>query len=276
MESVKSQPYRGLLKAAILDWAGTTVDYGSFAPTAAFIRVFERRGVKIDIDHARAPMGLMKKDHLRAIAHLAEVEARWQAVHGRLCSADDIDAMFAEFVPLQIECLAEYASLIPGTLEAVEAFRRRGMKVGSTTGYTREMMLVLAPEAKKNGYEPDAWVAASDVPAGRPYPWMCYQNAIQLRVFPMAACVKIGDTLVDIEEGLNAGMWTIGLALSGNELGLTQAEVAKLSPEVLETQRRKISARMFQAGAHYVVDGIWECVAIVNEINDRLARGERP
>ena len=270
------RPYRGALKAAILDWAGTTVDYGSFAPTAAFIKVFARRGVKIDMDHARAPMGLMKKDHLRAIARLAAVEARWQAVHGRPCSADDIDAMFAEFVPLQIDCLAEYADVIPGTLEAVEACRRLGMKVGSTTGYTREMMEVLAPEAKKKGYEPDAWVAASDVPAGRPYPWMCYQNAIQLQVFPMAACVKIGDTLVDIEEGLNAGMWTIGLALSGNELGLTQAEVARLSPEVLDFQRKQISARLLQAGAHYVVDGIWECPAIIGEINSRLARGERP
>jgi phosphonoacetaldehyde hydrolase len=150
------------------------------------------------------------------------------------------------------------------------------MKIGSTTGYTREMMEVLVPEARKKGYEPDAWVAASDVPAGRPYPWMCYQNAIKLQVFPLEAYVKIGDTLVDIEEGLNASMWTIGLALSGNEMGMNQAEAAAQSPEALASRRKQISARMNQAGAHYVVDGIWDCVLIIHEINYRLSRGERP
>jgi phosphonoacetaldehyde hydrolase len=276
MDFVFHRSYRGPLKAVILDWAGTTVDYGSFAPTAAFIKVFERKGVKIDIEHARAPMGLMKKDHLRAISRLAPVAERWQEVHGRPCMEEDIDAMFLEFVPLQIECLAEYAGIIPGTLEAVKELHNLGMKIGSTTGYTREMMEVLVPEAGNKGYEPDAWVAASDVPAGRPFPWMCYQNAIKLQVSPLEAYVKIGDTLVDIEEGLNAGMWTIGLALSGNELGLTQAEAAALSPESLASRRKQISARMYQAGAHYVVDGIWECIPIIHEINYRLSRSERP
>jgi len=277
MDFIFQRSYRGSLKAAIFDWAGTTVDYGSFAPTAAFIKVFEHKGVKIDIEHARAPMGLMKKDHLRAISRLAPVVERWQEAHGgQACREEDIDAMFAEFVPLQIDCLAEYAGLIPGTLEVVNEFHSLGMKVGSTTGYTREMMDVLVPEAKKKGFEPDAWVASSDVPAGRPYPWMCFQNAIKLQVYPLAAYVKIGDTLVDIEEGLNAGMWTIGLALSGNELGLTQAQAAALSPEVLAARRKQISARMYQAGAHYVVDGIWDCMPVIHEINYRLSRSERP
>ncbi len=276
MDFVFRRSYRGGLKAVILDWAGTTVDYGSFAPTAAFIKVFARKGVTIDIDHARAPMGLMKKDHLRAISRLSDVAARWQAVHGRPCAEADVEAMFAEFVPLQIDCLAEYAGVIPGTLEALKEFRAMGLKIGSTTGYTREMMNVLAPEAQKQGYAPDAWVAANDVPAGRPFPWMCYRNAIELGVFPLEACVKIGDTLVDIEEGLNAGMWTIGLTLSGNELGLTQADAEALSPEVRAARRDAINARMLQAGAHYVADGIYDTAAAIHDIQARLARGERP
>lgn len=276
MEFVFRRSYRGGLKAVILDWAGTTVDYGSFAPTAAFIKVFARRGVTIDLEHARAPMGLMKKDHLRAITRLSEVAARWQAVHGRPCTEADVEVMFAQFVPLQIDVLAEYAEPIPGTLEAVKEFRAQGLQIGSTTGYTREMMNVLVPEARKRGYEPDAWVAASDVPAGRPFPWMCYRNAIELRAFPLEAFVKIGDTLVDIEEGLNAGVWTIGLTLSGNELGLAQAEAEALAPEVRAARRTEISARMLQAGAHYTADGIWDVAAAVCDIQGRLARGERP
>jgi phosphonoacetaldehyde hydrolase len=274
MNFVFQDAYCGPLKAVILDWAGTTVDYGSFAPTAAFIKVFAKHGVTIELEHARAPMGLMKKDHLRAISHIAEVSRRWKEAHGSPCSEADIEEMFAEFVPLQIDCLAEYAIPIPGTLEAMAEFRKRGMKIGSTTGYTREMMEVLVPEAQKHGYYPDSWVAANDVPAGRP--WMAYQNAIQLQLFPMQAFVKVGDTLPDIEEGLNAGMWSVGLALTGNLMGLTEAEVRALPQEALEARKRAIYAQLYLAGAHYVVDGIADVPAILDIIQKRLAQGERP
>ncbi|MGD0611099.1 MAG: phosphonoacetaldehyde hydrolase [Anaerolineales bacterium] len=268
--------YRGPLKAVILDWAGTTVDYGSFAPTAAFIKVFEHQGVTIGLEHARAPMGLMKKDHLRAIARLAPVAERWRNTHGRPCTEEDIEAMFQEFVPLQMECLRDYASLIPGTRKTVKELHKRGMKIGSTTGYTREMMEVLIPAAKKNGYSPDAWVSPSDVPTGRPFPWMCYQNAIQLQVHPLEAMVKVGDTLPDIEEGLNAGMWTVGLALTGNLMGLTEAQVAAMPGETIQARRQTIVTQLNQAGAHYVIDGIGDLPAIVEEIEVRLSKGERP
>jgi phosphonoacetaldehyde hydrolase len=276
MNTPSNHPYRGKIKAAILDWAGTTVDYGSFAPTAVFMKLFANHGVQIKIEHARAPMGLMKKDHLRAIAYHPEVSQAWQESHGTPVDEAAIDAMFAQFVPMQKECLREYAMVIPGVAEAMDAFRAAGMKVGSTTGYTHEMMEILAPAAALNGYAPESWVAANDVPAGRPCPWMVYQNAIQLQVFPLSAYVKIGDTLVDIEEGHNAGMWTIGLAITGNMLGLTEAEVQNLAQSELDRQRDEIGARFAQAGAHYVVDGLGDCPAIIEEINQRLANGERP
>lgn len=271
-----TRTYRGPLQAAILDWAGTTVDFGSFAPTAVFLKLFENQGVPIEIEHARAPMGLMKKDHLRAIAFHVEVRRRWLEKHGRPVDETDVDAMFAQFVPMQMACLQEYAGVIPGVPEAIAAMRTAGLKIGSTTGYTREMMEILVPAAARNGYSPDSWISATDVPAGRPYPWMCYLNAMRLNVFPMEAVVKIGDTLADIEEGLNAGMWTVGLALSGNLLGLTQPEMQALSPDELARRRAAIRAQFFQAGAHYVVDGLWDCPPLLAEINARLARGEKP
>jgi phosphonoacetaldehyde hydrolase len=276
MEFIFQRSYRGRLKAAILDWAGTTVDYGSFAPTAVFMKLFSNYGVTIKVEHARAPMGLMKKDHLRAIAANPEVAQAWQTTYSRAIDDADIDAMFAHFVPMQLAVLDEFSTVIPGVPEVMAAFHDAGMKVGSTTGYTREMMEVLVPAAKRNGYTPDSWVAANDVPAGRPYPWMVYQNAIQMQVFPFEAYVKIGDTLPDIEEGLNAGTWTIGLALTGNLLGLTQAEVQELPETEVSARRNKIAARFYQAGAHFVVDSLGDCLPIMNEINQRLALGERP
>jgi phosphonoacetaldehyde hydrolase len=268
--------YRGSLKAIMLDWAGTTMDYGCYAPAVAFVEAFKRKGVPISVEEARLPMGAHKKVHIRKITQIEAVRQRWIAAHTRPPTEADVDAIFQDFVPLQLACLGDYADLIPGTLEAVADFRRRGLKIGSTTGYTSEMMTLLQAEAKKRGYQPDSTVCATEVPAGRPEPWMCVQNALNLRVYPFEACVKVDDTLPGIEEGLNAGMWSIGLARTGNELGLNEEAIAKLEPEVLENKLDRAYTRMHQAGAHYVVDGIWDVPAALDDINARLARGERP
>ncbi len=276
MDFLFKRIYRGPLKAVLLDWAGTTMDYGCFAPAVVFMEVYKRKGVEITTDEAREPMGAHKKVHIRQISKNESVAKRWQQRHGRKPEEEDIEAMFQEFIPLQLGCLAQYAELIPGTLEAVAEFRRRGLKVGSTTGYTEEMMDLLRNEAKRRGYEPDATVCATQVPAGRPHPYMCLQNAILLQTYPMEAFVKIGDTLPDIEEGLNAGMWTIGLARTGNEMGLTEDQINALEPEVRETKLARAYRRMQQTAAHYVVDGIADVAPILDRINARLAAGERP
>jgi len=276
MDFVFRRSYRGTLKAVILDWAGTTVDYGSFAPTAVFLRLFENQNVKITPDDARSGMGLMKKDHLRTILARPTVAEAWKASHGSPASEDDIDMLFKNFVPLQISVLKEFAEPIPGFLDVVKELRDRDMKIGSTTGYLRSMMDVLAPVAKEKGYAPDCIVCPDEVPAGRPYPWMCYQNAIQLGVYPMQAIVKVGDTLPDIEEGLNAGMWTVGLSMTGNLLGLTEAEAKALSPEESDAAQLKIETQLYQTGAHYVIDGIWSLPEVLDDIEYRLAQGEKP
>ncbi|MFB3787703.1 MAG: phosphonoacetaldehyde hydrolase [bacterium] len=276
MDFVFQRTYRGPLKAVILDWAGTTMDYGCFAPAVVFIEVYKRRQVPITIEQARKPMGAHKKVHIREISQIDEVAQTWREMHKRPCTEEDVERMFQDFVPLQLACLKDYADLIPGTLEAIRDFRRRGLKIGSTTGYTSEMMDILYKEAKDRGYEPDSSVCATQVPAGRPAPWMCLQNAMNLQIYPMEAFVKVGDTLPDIAEGLNAGMWSVGLALTGNEFGMTEQEIAVMDPAVRERKRQQAYTRMLQAGAHYVVDGIADVPPLLDEINARLARGERP
>lgn len=271
-----ARSYRGGLKAVILDWAGTTQDHGCRAPAGVFVDVFRKNGVEITMAQAREPMGTPKRDHLARIAANPEVAAAWHQRHGRPCGAADIDRMYAEFIPLQLECLPTYADLIPGTLEAAAAFRSRGLVIGSTTGYNLEMTEIVRAEARKRGFVPDACVCASDVPAGRPAPWMCLVAAMRLGVYPLEAIVKIGDTIPDIEEGLNAGMWTIGVARTGNEIGLSLAELARVPADRLATDLAKVHARMYQAGAHYVVDSIGDCDPILDEIERRLRAGQRP
>ena len=268
--------YTGPIKAVILDWAGTTMDYGCYAPAVVFQEVFKRKGVEISIEEAREPMGAHKRVHIRQVTQNSAVAKRWQEIKGAPPNDDDVEAMFEQFVPLQLDCLADYSELIPGCLETVAACRKRGYKIGSTTGYTSEMMDILQGEAKKRGYEPDSTVCAAQVPAGRPEPWMCLENARNLRVYPMEACVKVDDTLPGIDEGLNAGMWTIGLTKTGNEIGLTEEEIAALPAEDYERRIERAYQRMWHCGAHYVVDGIADLMPCLDDIEARLARGERP
>ncbi|MDW8395034.1 MAG: phosphonoacetaldehyde hydrolase [Anaerolineae bacterium] len=276
MDFVFRRAYRGKIKAVILDWAGTAVDHGSFAPVAAFLRLFEQWGVPITVEDARTGMGLMKKDHLRAILARQRVAEAWQMARGCLPSEAEVEAMFAQLVPLQTALLAEHAEPIPGLLEVVQDLRQRGVKIGSTTGYLSGMMTVLATEAARRGYTPDCIVCPDQVPAGRPCPWMCYQNAIQLGVYPNEAIVKVGDTPADVEEGLNAGMWCVGVALTGSLVGLREHEVNALAPERRDALRRCAAEQLYRAGAHEIIDGIWELPEALTRIERRLAQGEKP
>ena len=268
--------YTGPLKAAVLDWAGTTVDYGCCAPAVVFIDVFKKRGVEITQAEAREPMGAAKRQHIKEISEMPRVTAAWKSVHGTPCTEADIDAMYAEFIPMQIGVLKDYSELIPGTLETVRHFRQRGMKIGTTTGYSREMIDVVTPIAAKAGYTPDSVVSASEVPSGRPGPWMALHSLMEMNVFPLEAVVKIGDTVPDILEGINGGMWSVGVTKAGNEIGLTEAEVLALAPDDLARRLEKATHKLAAAGAHYVVESIGDIPAVLDAIEARLARGERP
>jgi len=150
------------------------------------------------------------------------------------------------------------------------------MKIGSTTGYTRPMLDLLLETAAAQGYVPDCAVCPDDVGAGRPFPWMCYRNAVLLNVYPMEALVKIGDTVSDIEEGLNAGMWSVGVVRTGNEIGLTEADFMALPAADQQVRLQAGRGKLKEAGAHYVVDSLGEIGPVLDRIDERLARGEKP
>lgn len=276
MEFVYKRTYRGPLKLAILDWAGTTMDYGCYAPAVVFIETFRLQGVEITMEEARRPMGLKKIDHIRAISKQPAVAERWRLVHGRDCTEEDVQRMFKDYFRLQVECIGDYAELIPGTLDAVAAMREMGMKIGSTSGYFTEAMEICLREAERQGYKPDASPCASDVPAGRPTPWMVLRNMELLEIYPPQAVVKIDDTKPGIEEGLNAGVWTIGLAKTGNEVGLNQQELEALPEEVVAEKVAAAAEGLRKTGAHFVVETIADVPPVLEEINRLLKLGVQP
>ncbi len=264
------------LTGIILDWAGTIVDHGSHAPVSAIREIFAAAGVSITAEEARQPMGLDKKAHIQSILDLPRVRDKWADLRGRAPGAKDTDQLYADFVPKQLDVLQDHSSLIAGVSEAVERMRSRGLKIGTTTGYNRAMLQYLLDRAREQGFTPDSSVCPDDVTSGRPSPFMCYLNAIHMRAFPMWTLVKIGDTAADIEEGLNAGMWTIGITRTGNEVGLSPAEWGSLDDD--EKVRRLAGAQevFMQAGAHYVAESVSECDEILDRIQVRLELGGLP
>lgn len=264
------------LRAAILDWAGTVIDHGSRAPMGAFVRVFAEFGIAITEADARGPMGMAKRDHIRALTRLPHVAAAWQARHGHAVREDDIDAIFAAFEPMTVAAVAEHADLIPGAMAAVQALAAQGLRIGSTTGYTRPIMQAVLPRAAAAGYVPEVVVCAGDLPAGRPSPLMMWHAMAALGVWPADRVVKVDDTPVGLGEGVAAGTWTVGVALTGNIAGLSAAALAALPPAARAALRARAAAELTAAGADLVIDGIADLPAAIAAIDRRLAAGERP
>lgn len=261
------------LQCVILDWAGTTVDFGSLAPARTLQQLFSRGRIRLTEPETRRDMGLAKKDHIRAILSIPRIRDAWRETQRKFSTEADVEEMYQAFIPLQFSCLSEYSALIPGVLEAVQCFRRRGLKIGSTTGYTRAMLDVLLQQSAKEGYSPDCSLSPEDVGAGRPHPFMIYEIAVRLQVSPLAAIAKIGDTPSDIQEGLNAGVWSIGVAATGNMIGLSRAEFQTLAVDERQTRLAVARAELQNAGAHYVIDTLAEAGSVLDDIELRLQAG---
>lgn len=254
------------LQAILLDWAGTTVDHGSRAPTEVFIEIFRRRGIDITVAEAREPMGRAKREHIATIAAFPRVSALWQNLFGHEPAVAEIDAMYHEFLPLQKETLARMgADVIPGIPQAITALRSRGLKIGSSTGYTRELMDVVAPLAASGGYSPDIIICSDDVPTGRPAPWMNFLAAQRLGVYPMETIMVVDDTPVGVEAGLNAGAITVGITRTGNALGLSADEVAALPDGELNARLASIDADFRSRGAHFTLPTVADLPSLVQQ-----------
>ncbi len=264
------------VKAVVFDWAGTMVDFGSRAPMGAFVKAFAAFEIEISIEEARGPMGLPKREHIKALVENPKVAAQWLARYGTQPDDEAIDRIYKVFVPMNAAVVNDFAQLIPGALEVVTALREHGVKIGSTTGYVREIMEKLTPAALAQGYEPDNLVCAGDLSEGRPSPLMMYRCFADLGVYPPTAVVKVDDTEPGILEGVAAGTWTVGLALSGNLCGCSQEELAEMSEAKRETVRKDATAVLKASGADYVIDTVADLLPVINAIEERIARSERP
>ncbi|MBT1170751.1 phosphonoacetaldehyde hydrolase [Bifidobacterium sp. SO4] len=254
-------------EAVIFDWAGTTVDYGCFAPVRAFQEAFKEFGVTPTMDETRKPMGMLKHDHINTMLHMNRIARAWEDAHGAAPTDADVDAVYSHFEPKLLSILDNYADPKPGVVEAVAALREAGIKIGSTTGYTDKMMEIVVPKAAENGYSPDFWISPDGTNGfGRPYPYMVFKNLEKLGVTDVRRAAKVGDTLSDIREGKNAGVFTIGVTEGSSQMALSQDEFEALD-EAGKAQARAAARTAFvNAGADAVIDTMAELPTLLAQL----------
>lgn len=249
----------GKIEAVIFDWAGTTVDFGCFAPVQAFLEAFKDTGVLPTLEEVRKPMGLLKRDHVKAIFSMARISRLWEDTYGRTWSEEDIDEIYRKSEKGILEIVHGYAKPNPYVLETVSYLREKGIKIGSTTGYTDEMMEIVTLEAEKAGYKPDAWFGPNSVGnMGRPYPFMIFRNLEALKVSSVNQVIKVGDTVADIREGKNAGVLSIGIIEGSSVMGLSEEELMALTCKEYRESCKKTAMTYWDAGADYVITNMGE------------------
>jgi len=251
------------VRAVILDWAGTTIDYGSRAPTSVFLEIFRGSGITITAQEARGPMGMAKREHIAALLRLPTVSRQWVDRFGTGVTEGNVERLYEQFLPLQKSVLANHCDLIPGVLEMVAACRRAGIRIGSTTGYTRELMDVVEPIVAAAGYRPEVVVCSDEVSAGRPAPWSNFRAAECLGVYPVTDVLVVDDTIAGVRAGRNGGMLTVAVTQSGNSLGMSQAEVARLSADELADRLSEAERAFRDAGADYCLRSVAELPSLL-------------
>lgn len=258
------------IKLAVFDWAGTTTDFGSQAPVDVFDRTFRQKGLVFTKDEINAPMGMEKKAHIKTMLSTERGRQLWQGAYSRSWNEDDIEEVYQCFEANLRTVVTEYSKLIPGVKETIDKLREMGLKIGSTTGYTSDIMQYALPVAKEQGYEPDCVVTPDVTEYSRPTPFMVFECMRQLNVYPPKLVVKAGDTVMDILEGKNAGAWSVGIIKGSSVVGLNEAEYNALDDAARKELHEKARKTYLDAGADYVIDDITELPEVIAKINERL------
>ena len=254
------------IKAVIFDWAGTMIDFGSFAPMGVFVEAFAEFGIDVSIDEARAPMGMPKWQHIEKMLQMPRINAAWAERFGDAPTDADVDKIYAIFVPMNEKVVAQYAALVPGASEMLTYLKNQNIKVGSTTGYTRSIMQNVLPVAAAQGYSPENVVCSDELIEGRPGPLGIYKCMVELGVYPPASIIKVDDTEPGIAEGVSAGCITVGVCLSGNYAGKTPEELNALSEDEISKIRSHAASKLFDAGADYVIDSVADLPVLIEQL----------
>jgi phosphonatase-like hydrolase len=181
----------------VFDLAGTTVRDDDDAVGNCFRAALAGAELSVDPARVNAVMGLPKPEAIRRLI---------EASRGAPADADEVETVHLDFVRRMRQHYATDPGVgeVPGAAAVFAALRRGGVKVALNTGFSRDIVDVIL-ERLGWGTAVDATVASDEVAQGRPHPDMIRHLMTQLGVRDAARVAKVGDTVVDLKEGANAG-----------------------------------------------------------------------
>ena len=263
------------VEGVIFDWAGTTVDFGCFAPVNAFMQVFKDKGIEVTMDEIRQPMGMAKREHIKTMLEMKRIESCWKQKYEKNFDEKDIDILYSNFKDLLINSLATFSIPLPDVRETIKVLRHNGIRIGSTTGYTDKMMEVVLESSKRNRYEPDFWITPDSTNSyGRPYPYMIYRNIEALKLSATWKVIKVGDTIADIKEGINAGVWSVGVVVGSSQMGLSYDEFQNLSENEKNEVIKETELAFLEEGADFTIKTMRELPQLIEKINALIENGK--
>lgn len=271
------------INTVILDNSGTCVDPFVIAPAKAFRKAFKKYNLDITMEQARGPMGIRKYEHIKTLLEMPQVKRQFQEKYNRSSKPDDIVKIYELFVPIQMEILPDHCRLLPYVSETMAMLRNKGIKFGTTTGFNREMVDCILENTDRNELSFESTMAGDDFNVHelhlgtRPRPFMIWKNLFKLDAWPIRSVVKVDDTNTGIEEGLNAGCWTVAISDYGNYMNIdSYGHWLKMDEDERQQRREHSRTKMMESGAHYVIHEFKDLLSVVEDINMRLEMGENP
>lgn len=257
------------IEAVIFDWAGTTVDYGCFAPVQAFQNAFEAYGLHPTFDEIRQPMGMLKIDHIKTMLDMDSLKKEFQTVYQRSYTDADIHQIYHIFEKELMKGIDKHTKIKPYVIETVQKLRDMGIKIGSTTGYTDMMMKPVLESAKEQSYQPDCWYSPDATNHfGRPYPYMIFKNMMSLNIASVHHVLKVGDTVSDIKEAVNAGVYAVGVIEGSSLMGYSEEEYQLLSPTKKEKAVAKVKQIYVDNGVNAVILNLSELPQLIETLSN--------
>jgi phosphonoacetaldehyde hydrolase len=196
--------------AVIFDLSGVLIDFGMHVPVMAISRAFRNQGIYIQEKNIRPIIGYNQENNIKA-----------------LCNFNNCGNKFEEiYTDYQNELIIlnnnnDFSEPINGAARTTNLLRQLGYKIGITTFYNKNTFSVIDKSLKKNNIVYDAVVCNNDVILGKPTPFMLYKMMNKLNV-PAKKCIKVGESHLNIIEGLNAKVDTINVIDSSNSMGMDE------------------------------------------------------
>ena len=271
--------YYGKLRGCIFDWSGTLIDKYSIAPVRSLIDTF--RDFKIDVtgDDVRSAMGIRKDEHIKDILNKEHVKSQWMKLYKVPPTNTNFEELNLHYQMKQLDTISEYTEIIPGVRSQLLYFKNnRRLLFGGTTGFYNNITEKIKEDIRKQGLILDAFVSGDDVKNGsRPNPFMLFRCMELLGISNVRSVLKVDDTIAGVQEGLNAGVWTVGVARYSNYMNIHSLDdLEKIDINDYNERVRYSYQKLLHSGAHYVINDLSELDNVIRDINSRLKRGESP